>query len=57
MDLKPNDSRPVEAGMAFHVVPQLLLPGIGSVGFSETFVVTAAGADMISSLPRSLQIV
>ena len=57
MDLKPNDPRRVEAGMAFHVVPQLLLPGIGSVGFSETFVVTTAGAEVISALPRSLRTV
>jgi Xaa-Pro dipeptidase len=56
MDLKPNDPRPIEVGMVFHVVPQLLVPGIGAVGFSETWAVTASGAELITNFPRELRV-
>jgi Xaa-Pro dipeptidase len=56
MDLKPNDQRPIEVGMVCHVVPQLIIPEIGAVGFSETWTVTPSGAELITNFPRELRV-
>ncbi|MDA0703393.1 MAG: Xaa-Pro peptidase family protein [Proteobacteria bacterium] len=56
MDLKPNDTRRLEPGMAFHTVPLLLIPQIGSVGFSETFVITETGCEVLTETPRELRV-
>jgi Xaa-Pro dipeptidase len=44
----------LEANMTLHLVPYLLLPGLGSVGFSETVCVTADGCDVLTQCPRAL---
>jgi Xaa-Pro dipeptidase len=44
----------LEANMTLHLVPYLLLPGLGSVGFSETVCVTADGCEVLTQCPRAL---
>ena len=56
IDLKPDDPRVLQPGMAFHLIPYILLPGIGAVGFSETFAVTENGIDVFTDFPRELRI-
>jgi Xaa-Pro dipeptidase len=53
-DLKPHDERRLEAGMTFHLVPLLLIPGTGAMGFSETVLVTRTGCDVLTRVPRRL---
>jgi Xaa-Pro dipeptidase len=40
--------------MTLHLVPYLLLPGLGSVGFSETVCVTETGCEVLTRCPRVL---
>lgn len=54
LDLKPRDERRLEAGMTFHLVPLLLLPGTGAMGFSETVLVTRTGCEVLTRVPRRL---
>lgn len=54
MDIKPGDARPLEAGMVFHLVPIVLIPGTGAIGCTETVLVTESGADVLSRFPREL---
>ncbi len=51
-NLKPGDERQIEAGMVFHLVPHVVLPGLGGVGLSETVLVTAEGCEVLTSFPR-----
>ena len=51
-NLKPGDAREVQAGMTFHLVPHVVLPGVGGVGLSETVLVTAEGCEALTSFPR-----
>ena len=44
----------LETNMTLHLVPYLLLPGLGSVGFSETVCVTETGCDVLTRCPRTL---
>jgi Xaa-Pro dipeptidase len=44
----------LEPNMTLHLVPYLLLPGLGSVGFSETVCVTEQGCDVLTQCPRVL---
>jgi Xaa-Pro aminopeptidase len=53
-DLKPHDDRALEAGMAFHLVPLLLVPDTGAMGFSETVLVTRTGCEVLTKIPRRL---
>jgi Xaa-Pro dipeptidase len=53
-DLKPHDERRLQAGMTFHLVPNLLIPGIGAIGFSETVLVTKTGCEVLTHLSRRL---
>jgi Xaa-Pro dipeptidase len=57
MDLKPNDSRRLEAGMTFHTVPMIGIPGLGAVGCSETWTVTKTGVQVLTKTPRKLHVV
>jgi Xaa-Pro dipeptidase len=54
LDLKPHDERRLEPGMTFHLVPLLLLPGTGAMGFSETVLVTKTGCEVLTRVPRRL---
>jgi Xaa-Pro dipeptidase len=53
-DLKPHDDRKLEAGMTFHLVPLLLIPDTGAMGFSETVLVTKTGCEVLTRIPRRL---
>ncbi len=53
-DLKPHDDRRLEAGMTFHLVPLLLIPDTGAMGFSETVLVTRTGCEVLTRIPRRL---
>ena len=44
----------LQPNMTLHLVPYLLLPGIGSVGFSETVCVTDTGCEVLTRCPREL---
>jgi Xaa-Pro dipeptidase len=53
IDLKPDDPRPLEAGMVFHLIPILKVPGFGAVACTETVVVTPSGGERLGALPMS----
>jgi Xaa-Pro dipeptidase len=55
-DLKPHDPRTLQAGMTFHLVPLLLVPDMGAMGFSETVLVTGRGCEVLTRMPRRLLI-
>jgi Xaa-Pro dipeptidase len=56
MDLKPDDPRPLHAGMVFHIVPVLFpAEGVG-IGFSGTILITDDGAELITQFPRDLEV-
>jgi len=44
----------LQPDMTLHLVPYLLLPGLGSVGFSETVRVTETGCEVLTKCPRAL---
>jgi len=44
----------LQTNMTLHLVPYLLLPGLGSVGFSETVCVTDTGCEVLTKCPRAL---
>jgi Xaa-Pro dipeptidase len=56
MDLKANDPRKLEAGMVFHTVPWVLVPGMGCIGNSETWAVTETGVEVLTQTPRELRV-
>ena len=56
IDIKNGDPRELQPGMAFHLVPWILHPTIGCVGFSESFVVTEQGYDLLTESSRELRI-
>lgn len=45
---------PLAAGMVFHVIPAVLVPGEYGIGMSETVLVTEHGGEPLGSLPRTL---
>ena len=57
MDLKPNDPRKLKAGMTFHTVPMIGIPGLGAIGCSETWAVTKTGVEVLTKTPRKLIVV
>jgi len=44
----------LQPNMTLHLVPYLLLPGLGSVGFSETVRVTETGCEVLTQCARAL---
>ena len=54
MDIKADDPRLLEAGMVFHLIPILKVPGLGAMGCTETVVVTEDGCRSLNTLPREL---
>lgn len=54
IDIKPNDSRRMEPGMVFHLVPLVLVPGVGAVGCTDTVLVTSTGHELLTTMPRPL---
>ena len=56
LSLFADVSRPIEAGMVFHLPATLRSYGHWTVGASETVIVTDHGAEPLSTLPRALTI-
>lgn len=50
MQLRPGDSRRVEAGMTFHVVPGIHVEGLGFINQSATVVITQDGCEPLCDL-------
>jgi ectoine hydrolase len=55
MSLRPGDTTPLEAGMAFHMICGMWMDDWGFEA-SETFVVTESGAECLCSFPRELTV-
>ncbi len=55
MSLRPGDSTELEPGMTFHMIVGMWMNGWG-YELSETFHVTAGGAECLSSFPRELTV-
>jgi Xaa-Pro dipeptidase len=56
VSLDAGSSTVLETNMTLHLVPYLLLPGVGSVGFSETVRVTDTGCEVLTDCPRVLTV-
>lgn len=41
-------------GLTFHMIPFLLVEGVGSIGVSETVLITEKGCEVLTSTPRRL---
>jgi Xaa-Pro dipeptidase len=46
--------RPLEAGMVFALEPKFVFPGEGALGLENSYVVTANGAEKLTSAPEEL---
>ena len=55
MSLRRGDPTPLQAGMAFHMIVGMWMDGWG-YELSETFHVTATGAECLSAFPRELTV-
>jgi Xaa-Pro dipeptidase len=55
LSLKEDETRPLEAGMTFHIVPILMEPGHAGVGCSETVLVTDDGCEVITNFEEQMQ--
>jgi ectoine hydrolase len=55
MSLRPGDTTELEPGMTFHMIVGMWMDDIG-FDLSETFHVTAGGAECLSSFPRELAV-
>jgi len=51
IDIKRGDPRPIQAGMVFHLIPILKVPGVGAIGCTDTVLVTEAGGERLGSVP------
>ena len=55
ISLQEGEHRPLQAGMTFHIVPAVFLPGLATVGVSETIHVTENGCESLTDgLERKL---
>jgi Xaa-Pro dipeptidase len=57
MSLKETETRPLEAGMTFHVVPGLFDYGHAAVGCSQTILINDGGCEPLSEIPEQLFVV
>lgn len=53
-NLKPGDERVIRPNMTFHLVPHVDIPGVGTVGLSETVLVTNDGPEVLTKFPRTM---
>lgn len=52
--MREGDLRPLEPGMTFTVEPGVYIPALGGVRIEDDVVITAAGAESLTTLPRAL---
>lgn len=52
--LQDLETRPLEAGMVFHLVPNVLIPDVAGVAISETVLVTEDGCEPLTQFPRDV---
>ena len=52
-----GERRELAAGMVFHLVPGIYLPGRMAVVISETVALTAEGVDQITNFPQQIFVV
>jgi Xaa-Pro dipeptidase len=57
LSIVEGEMREVAAGMVFHLVPGIYVPGRHAVVISETVAVTATGAERVIDFPRELFVV
>lgn len=56
MSILDGDPTPLQAGMVFHIIPTLLLPGEAGISITDTVLVTEQGARALTSFDRDLAI-
>ncbi len=49
ISMKEGEHRELKAGMTFHLIPLVFMPGLSSVGVSETIHITETGCQPITS--------
>jgi Xaa-Pro dipeptidase len=52
MSINGNETRPLQAGMVFHLITTMRIPGIGAIGCSDTVLVTADGCETLTGAPE-----
>ncbi len=55
--MRGDNEAPLEPGMAFTVEPGIYLPGRNGVRVEDNLVITAAGAECLSDMPRELRVI
>jgi Xaa-Pro dipeptidase len=55
--LRIGEHRPLEEGMAFHVVPSVVIPDLSEIGVSATIVVRPGGGEVITDMIPALTVV
>ena len=51
-DMKEGETMPLEPGMTFTVEPGIYIPGKGGARIEDDVVITADGAETMTTLPR-----
>jgi len=54
LSMRQGHDRPLEAGMTFHLIPWVQVPGHGGVGITETIVVTEDGCRSFFDFPKQV---
>ncbi|MCH8205797.1 MAG: aminopeptidase P family protein [Chloroflexi bacterium] len=49
ISINEGEHRPLQAGMTFHLIPLVYIPGLTSVGVSETVLVTESGCEALTA--------
>jgi Xaa-Pro dipeptidase len=52
--MQPDEMRPLQANMTFHLLPWVQVPDEGGISFSETIRVTENGCELLTDFERSL---
>jgi Xaa-Pro dipeptidase len=54
LSMQPGEVRPLQANMAFHLLPWVQIPGKGALGITETIRVTEEGCEILTNFQRTL---
>lgn len=54
LSMQPDEMRPLQANMTFHLLPWVQVPDEGGISFSETIRVTEDGCELLTDFERSL---